>query len=103
MPDFLQALDPDNPVILAAACALLCVVGLVLTLGLQAVSGLLEILASLAGALMEMISGGPVAWCGCLALLALLIGSAIVLILLLQGLSACGTPDAINFCSLLGR
>jgi len=103
MAEFLQSLDPDNPLVLAAACALLCVAGLALTLGLQAISGLLEVLASLAGMLMELLAGGPVAWCGCLALLALVIGGGIVLLLLVQGLAACGTPEAINFCELLGR
>lgn len=103
MAEFLQSLDPGNPLVLAGACALLCVAGLALTLGMQAISGLLEALASLAGMLMELLAGGPVAWCGCLALLALVIGGGIVLLLLVQGLAACGTPEAINFCELLGR
>lgn len=103
MAEFLQSLDPDNPLILAGACALLCVAGLALTLGMQALSGVLELLSSLAGMLMELLSGGPVAWCGCLALLALIVGGGIVVFLLVQGLTACGTPEAINFCALLGR
>ncbi len=103
MAEFLQSLDPNNPLILAGACALLCVAGLALTLGLQALSGVLEILSSLAGMLMEMLAGGPVAWCGCLALLALIVGGGVVAFLLVQGLTACGTPEAINFCSIIGR
>lgn len=103
MTELLQTLDPNNPVVLAAACALLCVVGLVLSLGLQAIGGLLEIINSLAGMFMEVLSGGPVAWCGCLALLVVLVGGAAIAVLLIQGLAACGTSEAINFCSLLGR
>ncbi len=103
MTELFQSLDPNNPLILAGACALLCVAGLVLTLGMQALSGVLEIITSLAGMLMELLSGGPVAWCGCLALLALVIGGGAVALLLVQGLTSCGTPEAINFCSFLGR
>ncbi len=103
MTELLQSLDPNNPVTLAVACALLCLAGLVLSLGMQALGGLLEILSSLAGMVMEVLSGGPVAWCGCLALLALVIGGGIVTWLTVQGLLACGTAEAINFCHLLGR
>lgn len=101
MAELLQSLDPENPLTLAVACALLCLVGLVLSLGMQALSGVLEIISSLAGMFMELLSGGPVAWCGCLALLALLVGGGIVAVMLVQGLASCGTPEAINFCALL--
>ncbi len=103
MTELIQSLDPNNPLVLGGACALLCVIGLVLSLGMQALGGVLELFSGLAGIIMELLSGGPVAWCGCLALLALLVGGGIAAVMLVQGLAACGTPEAINFCALIGR
>ncbi|MCY3946752.1 MAG: hypothetical protein OXF44_10780 [Anaerolineaceae bacterium] len=103
MTELIQSLDPNNPLVLAGACALLCVAGLALSLGLQALGGVLELISGLAAVFMELLSGGPVAWCGCLALVALLVGGGVAAVMLVQGLAACGTPEAINFCALIGR
>ena len=101
--DFLQSIDPGNTVLIVLGCVCLCGVGLVFLTGFQIVGGFLDIFTSVFGMFFEVLSGGPVAWCGCLVLAAVCIGGVGLAILIGQGLATCGTPLAINFCSLIGR
>ena len=89
------------PIILGCVC--LCGLGFVLISGLHVIGGFLHIFTSIFGVVFDVLSGGPVSWCGCLVLLVVCIGVAGFAVLVAQGLSTCGTPQAINICTLLGR
>jgi len=89
------------PLALGLVC--LCGLGILLLLGFQIIGGFLEIFTSVFELLFEVLSGGPVAWCGCLVLLFVCGGGTVLAVVLAQGLSSCGTPEAINFCTLFGR
>jgi hypothetical protein len=95
--------NPGDLALLALGCACLCGVGFLLVTGLQVVSGFLGIFSSVIEVFFEVLSGGPVAWCGCLVLLGVCGGGTILVVILVQGLSSCGTPQAINFCALFGQ
>lgn len=101
--EFLQSVNISDLTLLALGCACLCGVGIVLTLGLQVIGGVFEIFSSIFGLFFEVLSGGPVAWCGCIVLLVVCGGGTVLAVILAQGLAACGTPEAINFCALFGR
>ena len=89
------------PIILGCVC--LCGVGFVFIFGLHIIGGFLHTFTSIIGVFVHILSGGPVSWCGCLVLLVLCVGVAGFAILIAQGLSTCGTAQAINFCTLLGQ
>ncbi len=101
--DFLQSIDSSNAILIALGCACLCGVLFVLMAGLQVVGGVLETFLSLFGMFFDVLSGGPVAWCGCLVAVLGCVGLVGLGILLTQALSTCGTPQAINFCSIIGQ
>jgi len=101
--DLLQNIDPAHLPLIAVGCALLCAVVVVIGFLLQALSSIFDVIAGLVEVAVEIAQGGPVAWCGCLALVVLLVGGGGVAVMLIQGLAACGTPEAINFCALIGR
>jgi len=98
--NILQNIDPG---VLILGVVGLCLVGVVLFFALQLLGTTAGIFANLAQLLTQIISGGPVAWCGCL----FVAGSCMICILVVVGgssmLSSCGTPNAVNFCALFGR
>lgn len=102
MESLLNTADPSSLVMLALCCALLCIVGVVLMLGLQIISGFLDVFTSIFGLFFDVLSGGPVAWCGCLVMIFGCAGLVGLGILFSQVLSTCGTPQAVNFCQFLG-
>lgn len=102
MDALLNTSDPGNLVMLALCCALLCVGGVVLTLGLQIIGGVLDVFTSVFQLFFDILSGGPVAWCGCLLMVVGCAGSVGLAILVSQAISTCGTPQAVNFCRFLG-
>ncbi|PJF39860.1 MAG: hypothetical protein D6737_04400 [Chloroflexi bacterium] len=88
------------------ACVLLCGVGIVLFFALQIISTIGDIIgvfADLIGFALDILSGGPVAWCGCLFVIFACIIGIVVIVLTIDALTACGTPDATNLCTLFGR
>ena len=99
----MDILQNVNPVVLVVAVVGLCLLGVVLFFVLQLLGTTAGIFANLMQLLMQIISGGPVAWCGCL----FVAGSCMICILVVIGgssmLSSCGTPNAVNFCALFGR
>ena len=92
----------DNAILIVVGCALLCGVGILLFLGLQ----LLEFAGAIIGAIigifelfLGVLGGGPVAWCGCLLVLLVIVSCAGIVFLLA---TSCGTENAINLCSVFG-
>ncbi|QPC81132.1 hypothetical protein G4Y79_15625 [Phototrophicus methaneseepsis] len=100
----LQGLNIDfgNGVGLALCCSLACVVVIVLVVGLQAVGVAFESVAHLAEFLLGILAGGPLAWCGCLVAIGVLMGCGVVAMGFLNVMGTCGTPAQVNLCRLLG-
>ncbi len=101
--DLLQNIGADNAFLLALCCAVLCGVGVLLLLGLQIIGGVFDIASSFLGLFFDVLSGGPLAWCGCLLLVAGIVVCGGLILLLAQTLATCGTPQAVNLCLLFGR
>lgn len=100
MEAILGAIDPG---IILALCGLLCCGGLLVGI-LLPILGFFGDILGLFGVVFEaffdILSGGPLAWCGCfLVLFGCFICFGIV-VTLVSVLSTCGTPDAVNFCRL---
>ena len=66
--DFLQNFDPSLLPYIGVGCALLCLVLIVIGFVLQAVSGFFDVIVGLIEIVVEILQGGPVAWCGCVLL-----------------------------------
>jgi hypothetical protein len=96
----LQNVDIGTLLLITVGCVLLCVVGLVLMFGLQLIGTTLHTFVGLFQVFESVLSGGPVAWCGCLVLLficAVIVGGALVIV-------TCNSdPNAMNFCTLIPR
>ena len=92
LPAFLQ--NPD-PVILALGLGILCAVAVILLVLMNALTGFFDLFSGIFEALASLIGGGPEGWCGCLALLALLLGGGALLYTLA---TTCGSGADINFC-----
>ena len=86
--------DPD-PIILALGFGILCAVSVILLVVVNALTGLLDIFGGLFDALASLIGGGPEGWCGCLVLLAVILGGGALLYFLV---TTCGGGADINFC-----
>ena len=91
----LQNANLGSPLLLAVGCAVLCVVGLLLFFGLQILGTGLHTILGLFQLVGGILHGGPIAWCGCLAVIfvcAGIVGGA----LLFAGCKA--NPTSMNFC-----
>lgn len=98
MMEFLQNIDLGTLLIIAVGLIGLCVVGLLLLFGLQLIGSSLAVVSGIFDLIGGILGGGPVAWCGCLALLFLCGGCALVVWVV----TTCNSnPAAMNFCSLL--
>ncbi len=82
--------------------AVLCVGGLLLSFLLPFLSGILTFLSALLEVGLDVLTGGPVTWCGCLVLLILIVGFCGLVAVIVYSLSTCGTPNAVNFCNWFG-
>ncbi|MBZ0303285.1 MAG: hypothetical protein K8J31_26315 [Anaerolineae bacterium] len=99
----LPTITIDNTVLIALGCVCLCGVGIVLMTGIHLIGGFLDIFTSIISFFLHILSGGPVAWCGCLVVLVVCVGGVGLALVIGQALSNCGTPQAINLCSLFGQ
>ena len=99
----LQHIDPGNALVAALACVCLCGLGIVLVTGFHVLTGLIGAIGSVLQLFFQILGGGPVAWCGCLVVILIVAGGIGLVIVMAQAFSTCGTPQAINFCSLLGQ
>ncbi len=99
--EILPSIDPTHLPYLAVGCALLCLAALVIGFLLQALSGIFDVLFGLIEIVVDMLQGGPVAWCGCLVLLVGLAAAAGAVLLVLNAPGACAEHPT-NFCRWFG-
>lgn len=99
--DLLQNIDPAHLPLIAVGCALLCVALVVISFLLQAVSGLFEVLGGLIEIALEVLKGGPVAWCGCALLLMAAVACAGLAFLYLNAPESCAVNPT-RFCQWFG-
>lgn len=92
-------IDAGNAVVLALCCGLLCIVGFVVMLALQIVTGLLDAVLSVFQLAFGALTGDPLSCCGCLVVI-VLCGACALAALFLSGI--CGTPGAPGVCRVLG-
>lgn len=98
----IQSIDLGNAALIGVVCACLCGVLVVLGILLQFLSGTLELVVGVFEFIFQIISGGPLAWCGCLLMILGICACAFCGILFFSAIQTCGTPDALNICRLLG-
>ncbi|MAS34194.1 MAG: hypothetical protein CL610_09310 [Anaerolineaceae bacterium] len=101
--DLSQFIDPNNTLLVVLGCVCLCGVGIILVAGLNFIGGFIDIFTSIIGVFFDIVTGGPVSWCGCFVFIFFCAGAAVMVYLLLQALATCGTPQAINLCSFFGQ
>lgn len=99
--EFLQNIDPSHLPYIAVGCALLCVAAVVIGFLLQAVSGIFDVILGLIEVAAEIMQGGPVAWCGCILLIAGLIACAGFTFLFLNAPDSCAANPT-RFCQWFG-
>ena len=101
MMDILQSIDPALLPYIGVGCALLCVVVLVIGFVLQAVSGIFEVVLGLFEIAVDIVQGGPIAWCGCgLLIIALAAGAGAIFVMLNAPASCAEHPT--QFCLWFG-
>jgi hypothetical protein len=88
-------LQNANVLTLALGCGVLCVVGLLLFFGLQILGTGLHTVVGIVQVLGGIVNGGPIAWCGCLAVIFVcvaVVGGALLFA------SCKANPTSMNFC-----
>ncbi len=100
--EFLQDIDANSALLIAVGCVVLCGVGLLLFFGLQIIGGTFGVLIGFVELFVQVLSGGPVAWCGCFLLLVSCALCSGIVIFLATMLPKCSTPEAVNFCRFFG-
>jgi hypothetical protein len=95
-------LDANTIFLVAVACIALCGIGVLLFFGLQIIGTSIGVFAGIFELVTQVISGGPVSWCGCLVLFLGCSFCAVITISVVGIIQSCGTPDAVNFCRILG-
>jgi len=101
MMNLLQNIDPSHLPFIAVGCALLCVAVFVIGFLLQAVSSIFDVIAGLIEVMVEILQGGPVAWCGCALLIGGLFACAGFTFLYLNAPESCA-QNPTNFCQWFG-
>ncbi|MCY3778846.1 MAG: hypothetical protein OXG78_00930 [Chloroflexi bacterium] len=99
--DLLQNIDPAHLPYVAVGCALLCIVVFIIGFVLQAVSGIFEIVFGLFELVVDLLQGGPVAWCGCFVFLAAIVAFVGVILLFLNAPESCAEHPT-RFCQWFG-
>jgi hypothetical protein len=104
----LFGLELDGGMLVVVACVLLCGMAVVLVLGLHFFGIIFDILGVVFGLFtgglelgMGLVAGGPIAWCGCIVLIVVLLGCCGLVFTASGILNSCGTPDQVNFCRLI--
>ncbi|RMG80695.1 MAG: hypothetical protein D6712_17615 [Chloroflexi bacterium] len=97
--DFLQNFDLNSALGIVLLCGGLCVVGVVLMIALQFISGTLGFLLGFFELFIEILAAGPIAWCGCLLML---FACAICGLMIYSLVTVCGTPDQVMICRFFG-
>jgi hypothetical protein len=101
--DIGQLLGNANPLLIGLGLCALCIVGVILLFSLQLLSSVFDIIGTVFELLFGAIGGEPTSCCGCITVIGgcALVGGLIAVANSL--LSTCGTPQATNWCNLLGR
>lgn len=99
--DILQNLDPAHLPYIAVGCGLLCLVVFVIGFVLQAISGVFDLIFGLVELLINLLQSGPVAWCGCLVVIAGMAAFAGAVFLYLNAPESCATHPT-RFCQWFG-
>ncbi len=94
--EFLQNISIDQLLLLALGCGFLCVLGVVLVVGLQFVGTLF----SLVEVFFNVLSGGPVAWCGCVFLLGACFLCSMLALYLVNLAPTCD-ENFVGFCNFI--
>lgn len=92
-----QPLFQSDTIILVAIG--LCALAVVMATMVPIVGTLFDLIGMVGG----LLTGDPSSCCGCILLLSLGVGAACIGAFLLSLLSTCGTPDAVAFCTWIGR
>ncbi|MDZ4764916.1 MAG: hypothetical protein SGI73_10215 [Chloroflexota bacterium] len=93
-------IDGGTALLIGVGLCGLCVVGIVLSIGLQIFGVVFDLIGSVFQLVFGAAGGSP---CGCIVVIGALVVCGGVTWLVIAGLSACGTPAATNFCALIGR
>jgi hypothetical protein len=101
--DFSQLLSSAGGILpLILLCVGAIIVIAVLGFVLNFLGNAFDIIGGVFGIFTDLLTGGPLVWCGCLVFLAVLFICGIGGFWLFTTLSTCGTPQAVNLCGLLG-
>jgi hypothetical protein len=100
--EFLQNIDGGTASLVLVGLCALCLIGVVLFFGAQILGAVVGTFGDIFGFALELISGGPLQWCGCLLAIGGCAVVGIIVWLVAGALSSCGTQPT-NFCALFGR
>lgn len=73
-----------------------------LALLLPLLAGIFDVLGEVLELIIDVLTGGPASWCGCIILIVLLIGCLAFAGVVGWVYSTCGTTNAVNFCVWFG-
>ena len=99
--DLLRNIDPSLVPYLVVACGLLCGIIFIVGFIMQVVGGFFDVILGFFEVFLEILQGGPIAWCGCLFLVLGCIGCSGFVFLLLNARSSCEVYPT-NFCVWFG-
>jgi hypothetical protein len=96
----IAGLDLGSIILIILGIGALCLVGVVLFFGFQVIGSVLGSIVGLFQLVEGVITGGPIAWCGCLVV----IFACIACVGGVWAYTACqANPAAMNFCMLFPR
>lgn len=98
--EFLQ--NQNTLVLLAGCCVGIFVFGGIIGFVLQIFGFGFGILINLVQTVLGVITGGPLAWCGCLVAVFACAGCGILTLTIASVIPQCGTAQAVNLCRLFG-
>lgn len=101
--DLSQLINSGSVPGIVVVCGVMCVIGVGLLIGLQFLGTIFGLLGGFLDLGIDIITGGPITWCGCLAVIMVLFICGGTVLLIGTAMGSCGTPGAVNLCTLLGR
>lgn len=94
-------IEPGLLPYIGIGCALLCAAMVVIGFVLQAVGGFLDVFFGIFEVFLEILQGGPIAWCGCLIVIFGCIGCSGFVFFMLNASTSC-IEYPTNFCRWFG-
>ena len=99
---FLQNINGGTAVLVAVGLCALCLILPFLLTGLHFITAIIGLFTHFLSGIGHIVSGGPVAWCGCLVAIGGCGFIALAVWLITTGVSNCATMlHPTNFCTLL--